>query len=432
MWSRCLFVSLMVMLATSAFPVAAAVDDQKLDEAATAYRKLFNDSREAGNRPGMADMGDYVDEAFKGIPIDLDQVQKVVDSVPAANSTRTAAALNALLKSKAAGVDADAGRAAILRLRVQPPTAKSEERLPRIKEALSHPGIKDAVAAGYGADVFATATSLAPADLAQITDQLVALKDSIRPTAPATFFNAASGFIMRTVSAKDPATAKAYGALREALASALAEKLKGPVDEKDQKRLSDALARLNGAWARGELVGHPAPTIQFDWFRDPANPERQIRSLDDLKGKVVVLDFWATWCGPCIASFPKVKAVHNYYRGYDVVVIGVTSPQGYHVANGQRIDTKDNPQKEFELMPSFMDEKTMTWPVAFSKQPVFNPDYGVTGIPSMVIIDAKGIVRHAGLHPGSDLDSKITLIDPLLAEAGLVLPARLMVPGKPE
>jgi hypothetical protein len=50
----------------------------------------------------------------------------------------------------------------------------------------------------------------------------------------------------------------------------------------------------------------------------------------------------------------------------------------------------------------------------------------------MVIIDANGVVRHAGLHPGSSLEEKIRLIDPLLAEAKLPLPAIMMEMKKPE
>jgi hypothetical protein len=128
-----------------------------------------------------------------------------------------------------------------------------------------------------------------------------------------------------------------------------------------------------------------------------------------------------------------VKAVYKYYRGYDVQVIGVTSLQGFSVAGNQRIDTKDNPEKEFGLMPDFMKEKEMIWPVAFSKQPVFNPDYGITGIPDMIIIDGKGIVRYVGLHPGATkLEEKTKIIDQLLSENKSMIPAQLMIPKKPK
>ena len=47
-----------------------------------------------------------------------------------------------------------------------------------------------------------------------------------------------------------------------------------------------------------------------------------------MKGNVVVVDFWATWCGPCVGSFPQVKELVEYYKGYNVTVLGLTSPQG--------------------------------------------------------------------------------------------------------
>jgi thiol-disulfide isomerase/thioredoxin len=415
-------------------PALATVDDDAIDQAAREYDRLFQESREAGNRPGMADMGDYVDQAFSAIPLQqltLDQVERVLDKVPVAVSTRTSRGLDQHLQQLAEAADAEGARAAILRLRTQSRIVKSAEKLPRMQAALAHPAIKEAVAKGHGGELFATAMELEPKDLDAVVEPLVSLQDSVRPNAPARFFNSAAAFMMSVAKPADPESARRFAPLREQLAKALDEKLRGNVEDKDRDRLEQALGRLNGAYARGELLNSEAPPIDFVWYENPANPDEKISSLDDLKGKVVVLDFWATWCGPCIASFPNVKALHNYYRGYDVVVLGVTSVQGYHVSPTGRVDTKGDPQKEMSLMSEFVEQKSMTWPVAFSKQSVFNPDYGVMGIPSMVIIDTKGIVRHVGLHPGGKLDEKTPLIDKLLAEAGLVLPAQLLEMKKP-
>jgi len=140
---------------------------------------------------------------------------------------------------------------------------------------------------------------------------------------------------------------------------------------------------------------------------------------------VVVVDFWATWCGPCIASFPNVRELQKRYEGYPVTIIGVTSLQGSHnnPKTRERTDTKDDPAKEKELMSGFVKDMDMTWTVAFSDQEVFNPAYGVRGIPHVAIIDAAGKVRHNGLHPGSALADKTKKIDALLKEAGLPCPA---------
>jgi thiol-disulfide isomerase/thioredoxin len=166
------------------------------------------------------------------------------------------------------------------------------------------------------------------------------------------------------------------------------------------------------------LIGKPAPELHFKWAS-----REGLKTLSGLKGKVVVLDFWATWCGPCISSFPQVRELTEHYKGADVQIIGVTSIQGYVANMGPRIDTKGDPAKEMGLMPEFMKAKNMTWTVAFSEEPVFNPDYGVQGIPYVAIIAPDGTVRHAGLHPTSPLKDKTAKIDPLLKEFGLKVAA---------
>jgi len=166
------------------------------------------------------------------------------------------------------------------------------------------------------------------------------------------------------------------------------------------------------------LIGKAAPELHFKW-----SSRDDLKTLSALKGKVVVLDFWATWCGPCVGSFPQVRELVEHYKGADVVVVGVTSIQG-QVSNlqAQPIDTKGDPAKEMALMKDFMKAKDMTWAVAFSEEEVFNPDYGIMGIPYMAIIAPDGTVRHTGLHPAMPLAEKTVKIDALLKEFGLKAP----------
>lgn len=172
--------------------------------------------------------------------------------------------------------------------------------------------------------------------------------------------------------------------------------------------------------AQAALVGQRAPELHFTW-----STHTGLKTLADLKGKVVVLDFWATWCGPCIASFPQVRELTAYYRDSDVVVLGVTSLQGFVANMGPRIDTKGDPDREMALMHDFIKAKNITWPVAFSREPVFNRDYGVTGIPHMAILAPDGTVRHTGLHPAMPHAEKVSKIDALLKEFGKPVPAAL-------
>lgn len=157
------------------------------------------------------------------------------------------------------------------------------------------------------------------------------------------------------------------------------------------------VARPAEALDRAEAVrrSSAAPPLTIVWSSDP-----DIRSLEALRGRVVLLDFFTTWCGPCRAALPHLRALRERYDESDFTIIGVTSPQGVHyTGDGETIDTEGDPHREFELMSALRDELDIPWPVVFTEQPAANPDYAVVGIPSLTIIDRTGRVHAAGLHP---------------------------------
>jgi thiol-disulfide isomerase/thioredoxin len=185
-----------------------------------------------------------------------------------------------------------------------------------------------------------------------------------------------------------------------------------------EKAIESLEADAKAAKVQAALIGKAAPEIHFKW-----SSRDGLKALSDLKGKVVVLDFWATWCGPCVASFPDVRELVSHYKDLDVVVLGVTSLQGAIVGlEANPIDTTDNPAKEYALMKDYIKAKDLTWSVAFSDEDVFNPDYGIRGIPHMAIVAPDGTVRHTGLHPGIPAEEKYAKIDAILKEFGKKLP----------
>jgi thiol-disulfide isomerase/thioredoxin len=166
------------------------------------------------------------------------------------------------------------------------------------------------------------------------------------------------------------------------------------------------------------LLGKPAAEIEFTW-----STRAGLTKLSDLRGNVVVLDFWTTWCGPCVATFPEVRQKVEHFRGSPVVFLGVTSLQGkVHRLESKPIDVQDQPDREYALTAEFKRKFEMTWDIAFSAEKVFSPHYAVQGIPSVAIIAPDGTLRAVALHPGaaeSEIAEKITAI---LREFNLPVP----------
>jgi thiol-disulfide isomerase/thioredoxin len=409
---------------------SAGVDEAKVQAAITQYNTEFNNSIESGERPDMKARGGFVDDAVAGIGLDelsLKQIDELFQQLPVTYAPKTGPALDAILTRTGTRSDLDGAHAAISRLASFTLDTKPQDRLAGLQAALNHPAIDQAVAAGYAGAIFTSASELEPNGLFAIRPSLLKVADAVSSKAPTHFFAEAADFEMAIAHRLKPEDLKTFSPLREKLLAAANEKLESHLSKPAEVSLTQSISQLGGAFARGELVGYPAPEIDFLWSSNADNPQKPIRSLADLKGKVVVLDFWATWCGPCVGSFPKVKALQRYYKGFDVVVLGVTSIQGFVDVGGKRVQTNGDQDQELKLIGDFLKEREVTWDIGVAKQSVFNPDYGVTGIPDVVIIDPAGVVRYAGLHPEQPLQEKTAIIDQLLAEAKLTIPAQMLM-----
>lgn len=125
-----------------------------------------------------------------------------------------------------------------------------------------------------------------------------------------------------------------------------------------------------------KIENSPAIPIELsDWINSDA------LTLADLKGKIVVLDFWATWCGPCIASIPHNNEIAKKYAK-DVVFIGVCHPRGS------------------ESMAKMVKDKKIEYPVAIDKSGAAIKAYQVNGFPDYYIIGRDGKVAIADCANG--------------------------------
>jgi thiol-disulfide isomerase/thioredoxin len=278
----------------------------------------------------------------------------------------------------------------------------------RVLAALDHPGAVDGFRAGKGRDILFMLDQMPPDALKSRADRLASLAGTLDDKASNEAFFAAPSLAKVLSSALSKAE---FEPIRSQLAKQASTRAEAAKDEQERKMMSRVAARLNGAELRGELVGFPAPKMTFSWVR-PGENVATWSSLGDLKGKVVVLDFWATWCGPCVASFPQIKELRAEFPTDQVEIIGVTSLQGRVFHRGKPpVDCKGDAAKEKAEMEIYAKDMGVTWTIAMTEEDVFNPDFGIDGIPFVAIIGPDGKVAKTGLHPMNHDEIKSTIAE---------------------
>lgn len=153
-------------------------------------------------------------------------------------------------------------------------------------------------------------------------------------------------------------------------------------------RSGDSLpVTVDGAAAQGK----PAPDFVL-----PDVNGKSVR-LSDLRGQVVLINLWATWCPPCLAEMPDLAALYNTYKDQGFVILGVDD------------------QEYKQTVINFLSRNPLPYPILLDPDSRVARAYGTSFLPASFLIDRRGVLR--GLYPGQSSRARLeTAIKPLLAE----------------
>ena len=168
-------------------------------------------------------------------------------------------------------------------------------------------------------------------------------------------------------------------------------KMLRPSFDQEEKFLLDY---YNQKLAAKKMEGIVSPSFDYE------NHKGGKTKLEDLRGKYVYIDVWATWCGPCIAEIPHMKKVEEAFHGKNIEFVGIS------------VDTK----KDYEKWKKFVVTKDLKGIQLFADND-WNSDfikaYGITGIPRFILIDPKGNIVNANADRPSS-PALTTLLNELL------------------
>ncbi|MGE5341404.1 MAG: redoxin domain-containing protein [Candidatus Omnitrophota bacterium] len=148
----------------------------------------------------------------------------------------------------------------------------------------------------------------------------------------------------------------------------------------EKKQLENTLKQF-------KLLNQPAPEISAEtWFN--SSPIK----LSALKGKAVIIDFWATWCTPCRILMPTLQECYHLFKDKGLVVIGFTRIQGFYT-DDKEDKGKVSADEEKRLTKDYVTRLDVKYPIAIANGRNAFDTYGVGALPTMVLIDRKGNIR---------------------------------------
>ena len=180
------------------------------------------------------------------------------------------------------------------------------------------------------------------------------------------------------------------------------ETAKEKFEEKDlasianlERGLKATKSRIESTLVRERLIGTPAPEIIADHFvaTDPV-------TMEGLRGKVVLIDFWAIWCGPCIATFPHLIEWHEKYADKGLVILGATNFYNYKWDEdaGKPVSveksTKVSDDEELAMLEKFRESHKLHHGFFVNtKESGYSKAFAVSGIPQAVLLDKAGKIQ---------------------------------------